>query len=252
MSLVDRRTLVAAGAALATSAIAQSAPLGENPMPAQTPNLFLLEDLEDASRTRELAESDRNALRAVADWTKTFVARPHRDIGRDGPVCPFVPVAWEHKTLWLAGERSAGRSAPEVIQRIDGYKRMLLAAQPVDGDDANYKSIMVVFTDLPAAQAKDLFGGVLQQIGVPSYVGDGLVIGPFYDGNDGTAIYNPNFRPFTSPVPFLLMRRAVVSDWKFFLNDEEWLKRWAHRYGESAVETLADELRRLPWRGTRN
>jgi hypothetical protein len=56
---------------------------------AETTNLFLLEDLEDTRRTRELAESDRNALRAVADWTKTFVARPHRDLGRAGPVCPF-------------------------------------------------------------------------------------------------------------------------------------------------------------------
>jgi hypothetical protein len=252
MSLMDRRAVVAAGAALTSSAIAQSASLGEYFMPAQNTNLFLLEDLEDASRTRELAESDRNALGAVADWTKTFVVKPHRDLGRAGPVCPFVPVAWDHKTLWLAAERSAGRSAPDVIQLIEGYKRLLLAAQPIDGDDANYKSIVVVFTDLPAVQAKDFFGGVLQQIGVPSYVDDGLVMGPFYEGNDGTAIYNPNFRPFTSPVPFLLMRRAAISDWKFFLNDEDWLRRWARRYGEPAVEALAEELRRLPWRARRD
>ena len=49
-------------------------------MPAQITNLFLLENLEDASRTRELAESDRRALRAAADWIKIFVARPHRDL----------------------------------------------------------------------------------------------------------------------------------------------------------------------------
>src|SRR5215831_7979410 len=88
-----------------------------NPMPAQITNLFLLENLEDASKTKELAESDRNALRAVADWIKTFVARPHRDLGRAAPVCPFVPVAWEHKTLWLAAERSAGRKAPHPAHR---------------------------------------------------------------------------------------------------------------------------------------
>ncbi len=219
---------------------------------AETTNLFLLEDLEDARRTRELAESDRNALRAVADWTKAFVVRPHRDLGRAGPVCPFVPVALEHKTLWLAAERSGGRSAPDVIQLIDGYKRLLLAAQPLDGDAADYKSIVVVFSDLPASQAKDFFGAVLQQIAIPSYVDDGLVMGPFYEGNDGTAIYNPNFRPFSSPVPFLLMRRAVISDWKFFLNDEDRLRLWARRYGEFAVEALADELRRLPWRARRD
>jgi hypothetical protein len=180
------------------------------------------------------------------------VARHHRDLGRDGPVCPFVPVALEHATLWLAAERSAGRSTPDVVQLIDGYKQLLLGAKPVDGDDAIYKSIVVVFTDLPAAQAKDFFGGLLQLIGVPSYMDDGLVMGPFYEGNDGTAIYNPNFRPFTAPVPFLLMRRAVISDWKFFLNNEEWLRLWARRYGEAAVEALADELRRFPWRARRD
>src|SRR4029079_3191670 len=116
-------------------------------MPAQASNLFRPEHLEDGSGKRELAESDRNAIRAVADWTKTFVARPHRDLGGDGPVCAFVPVALEHATLWLAAERSAGRSTPDVIQLIDGYKQLLLGAKPVDGDDANYKSIVVVFTD---------------------------------------------------------------------------------------------------------
>jgi hypothetical protein len=53
-------------------------------MPAQITNLFLLENLEDANRTRELAESDRNSLRAGADWIKTFVVKPHRDLGRAG------------------------------------------------------------------------------------------------------------------------------------------------------------------------
>jgi hypothetical protein len=227
-------------------------PLRINAPGAQTTHLFPLDDLEDARRTMELPKSDRDALRAVADWTKAFAAKPHSDLGRAGPVCPFVPVALDRKTLWFAVERSAGRRMPELIQLIDGYKRLLLAAQPIDGDDANYKSILVVFPDLPAAQAKDFLGGVLQQIAIPSYVHDGLVIGPFYDGNDGAALYNPNFRPFTSPVPLLLMRRAVISDWKFFLSNEEWLRLWARRYGESGVEALAHELRRLPWRARRD
>src|SRR5262245_61403858 len=242
-----RRTVLATSAAASVLAAAANAASGQ-----QSTNLFLLEELEEVSRTIKVAESDRNALRAVADWIKTFVVRPHSDLGRAGPVCPFVPVALEHKTLWLAAERSAGRNAPDVIQLIDNYKRLLLAAQPVEGDDANNKSIVVVFTDLPAAQAKDFFSGVLQQIAVPSYADDGLVMGPFYEGNDGTALHNPNFRPFTSPVPFLLMRRAVISDWKFFLNNEDLLRLWARRYGESAVGALADELRRLPWQARRD
>jgi hypothetical protein len=218
--------------------------------PAQTTHLFLLEDLADVSRTRELAESDLDALRAVAGWIKTFVARLHKDLGRAGPVCPFVPGAWERQTLWLAPEEIADRSVQAVVQRINEYKKLFLHTQPIDGDDANDKAIVVVFTDVSADRAKDFFDDVLQHLGVPSYVEDGLVLGGFYASNEGSAIYNPSLRPFTAPVPFLLVRHAVISDWKFFLDKEDWLNLWARRYGESAVQALAEELRRLPWRAT--
>ena len=221
-------------------------------MPAQTTHLFRLEDLEDVSRTRELADGDRVALRAVADWTRTYVAQPHKDLGRAGPVCPFVPEALERRVLWLALEKIADRSVPDVVELVRGYQRLFLDAQPTDGDDATYKSFVVLFTDLSADRAKELIDGVLQHLAVPSYVEQGFVMGGFYEGNEGTAIYNPSFRPFTSPVPFLLVRQAVISDWKFFLDNEDWLKLLARRYGGSAVQALAEELRRLPWRARRD
>jgi Domain of unknown function (DUF6875) len=167
-------------------------------MPAQTTNLFLLEDLEDAGRTGDLAESDLDELHAVADWIKTYVVKPHEDLGRAGPVCPFVPVSLERRTLWFAPERTAGRDVPDVVELIDGYRRLFLDAQPAAGDDANYRVIVVVFTDLSADRARVLFDEVLQHLALPSYADNGIVFGPFYDGHEGTAIYNSNFRPFRS------------------------------------------------------
>jgi hypothetical protein len=219
-------------------------------MAAQASNLFLLQDLENSSRTAKLAPSDLSALRTVAGWIKSFVACPHKDLGRNGPVCPFVPEALERKSLWLASERIAGRSVADVVQVINGYKTQFLHAQPIDGEGANYKSLVVVFTDLSGDRAKDLFDDLLKHLAVPSYAEDGLVLGPFYQSNEATAIHNRGFRPFTAPVPFLLMRHAVISDWKFFLDDEDWFNRWAHRYGESAVQALAETLRRTNWRHT--
>jgi hypothetical protein len=217
-------------------------------MPAQTTNLFLLEDLEDHSRTRELAESDLDALGAVADWIKAFVVKPHKDLGRAGTVCPFVPGSLERKTLWLAPEQIADRDMPAVVELIDGYKRLLLDTGSTGGDDVVYNVIVVVFSDLSADRAQGVFDDVLQQLAVPSYVEDGILFGPYYEGHKGTAIYNSNFRPFQSPVPFLFVRHGVTGDWKFFLDNDEWLNLWARRYGESAVHALAEELRRLPWR----
>jgi hypothetical protein len=217
-------------------------------MPAQTTNLFLLEDLEDHSRTRELGGSDLDALRAVADWIEAFVVKPHQDLGRAGTVCPFVPGSLERKTLWLAPEQIAGRDAPEVVELMNGYRRLLLDTRPTDGDDVVYNVIVVVFSDLPADRAQGVFDGVLRELAVPSYAEHGILFGPYYQGNEGTAVYNSSFRPFQSPVPFLFVRHGVTDDWKFFLDDEEWLNLWARRYGESGAQALAEELRRLPWR----
>lgn len=227
-------------------------PPGGGSTPAMFANLFLPEHLDDVSRTTKLAESDVNALHAVADWITSFVARTHKDLGHSGPVCPFMPRALERQTLWLAPERIADRSVLDIVQLINGYRKLFLDAQPNDGDDAIYKSIVVVFTDLSADRAKDLFDELLQHLGVRSYAEDGLVLGGFYKTNEGSAIYNPSFRPFVAPVPFLLMRHAVVNDWKFFLDNPNWFNLWTHRCGESAAQALAEELRALPWRTRRD
>ena len=118
----------------------------EASMAAQTAHLYLLEDLDDASKTRQLPNSDLAALRTVADWIKRFVTKPHKDLGREGPVCPFVPEAMQRKTLWLASEHIAGRSGADVVQLVNGYKTQLLQP-PFHGEGVNYNSIVVVFVE---------------------------------------------------------------------------------------------------------
>ena len=217
-------------------------------MPTQTTSLFLLDDLEDVSKTRELAASDLDALRAVAIGSRRSWPGLTGISAALGPSVPSCLGRWSVRhSGWLLSRSPAGAS-PDVVQLMNGYKSLFLDAQPVDGDDANYKSISVVFTDLSADRAKACFDDIMERLGVPSYAEDGLVLGGFYESNQGSAIYNPSFRPFTAPVPFLLVRHAVISDWKFFLDNEPWLNLWARRFGESAIQALAQELRRLPWR----
>jgi len=214
----------------------------------ETADLFLLEDLEDAGRTTELDERDRAALHAVANWIKAYVIRPHEDLGREGPVCPYVVQALERRTLWLAPERIGDRGVPEVVALMDGYKRRFLETERTEGEDGGNEVIVVVFTDLAAERAQGVFDGVRDELAARSYADDGIIFGPFYEGNPGTAIYNTSFRPFQSPVPFLFVRRTIVNDWKFFVDDDRWLGLWARRFGESGARALGEELRRLPWR----
>ena len=220
-------------------------------MSIQATDLLLLDDLEADGGARVPEQRDRAALHAVADWIRDFILEPNDELGRAGPVCPFMPTSVERQRMWLAPEHIGDGGAARVIELMGDYKRRLLDAGPPDGGGSEYDVITVVFTDLPADRAQGLFDEVLGEIAVPSYVADGIVFGPFFQGNRATAIYNDGFRPFQSPVPFIFVRHGVVSDWKFFVDKQDWLTLWARRFGEQGVHALAAELRRLPWNARR-
>ena len=46
-------------------------------MPTRTSDVFLLEDLEAERGTTGPADRDHEALRAVGDWVRSFILRPH-------------------------------------------------------------------------------------------------------------------------------------------------------------------------------
>jgi hypothetical protein len=110
--------------------------------------------------------------------------------------------------------------------------------------------MIVVFTDLPAERAGALFTDVLGSSRDASYEGDGIIFSPFCDGSEGTAVYDSRFRPFHLPVAFLFVRHTVLSDWKFFVDDDALLDRWARRFGPAGTAALAQSSAACPgaWR----
>src|SRR5689334_158513 len=90
-------------------------------MHTQAANLYRIEDLADSRRTNHLADADLRALQTGGKWISTFVALPNQDLGRDGPVCPFVPGGLERGTIWLAPEQVDNLSTASVVRLLDQY-----------------------------------------------------------------------------------------------------------------------------------
>src|SRR5688500_4617649 len=126
-------------------------------MASQTTQLLLPEDLEDDETTGHLLAEDRQAVLSVSRWVRDFIACPHRDLGRDGTVCPFTPGPLKRRTLWFAPEHVTDLDVAGVVELMAGYRRLFLEKAPLENDDAIYKTIIVVFTDLPAERAGALF-----------------------------------------------------------------------------------------------
>ncbi len=217
-------------------------------MATQGTTLLLPEDLDDPGRMPGLGAADREALVTLLKWVREYVVRPNPNIGRPGTVCPYVPGSLDRRTLWFAPEHASELEVREVVGLMDGYRRLFLERAPLDSEDAVYKTIMVVFPDIAPERAKELFAEVLGQLAEEAYEQDGIIYGPYFEGNDAPAVHNMDFRPFESPVPFMFVRHTVAGDWKFFIDDDAGLSRWAHRVGARGAITVAKELRRFPWR----
>jgi Domain of unknown function (DUF6875) len=216
-------------------------------MPTQIANLFLLEDLEDIGKTSELAESDLEALRSIADWIKSYVLKPHMDlIGRDGPVCPFLPASVKRNALWLAPEHVFDGGTP-IVERMNGYKRRLLEAEPTGGDGELQRDSGRLHRLAGQSCASRLRRG--HPAACSSFVCRGWTpVWAVLRGQRGHGDLQLGLPAIRVARSVLFVRHGVIGDWKFFLENEDWLNLWARRYEEFGAQALAEELRRLPWR----
>jgi len=218
-------------------------------MPARRENLYLLQDLAIYPKTKRLSNDELQALRKIADWTRDFVSRPHVNLGREGPVCPFVPPAIENNTLWLAVEHVDGLSELEVAVLLNSYKELFLSLHPreeeVGTDIAARKTILIIFCDLEEDKASNYVDGIQRAL-KDGFVRQGLMLGEFHIRSESPGTHNENFFPLQSPLPMLVIRHMVVTDWRFLYTKPEWVQAWLARFHNGVdARVLVLHLRNL-------
>jgi hypothetical protein len=152
-------------------------------------------------------------LAEALGWVRSFLAQPHPDLGRTGPVCPFVPVALELDTIWCGLVTGAEPDPAYLAAAIGEYRELFLELEPRQLPEALNKAILIVFPNLgpEGASAVDEVQRELK----PRFVEAGLMLGEFHAANESPGLRNPDFRPLRSPVPMLAIRNMVESDLPF-------------------------------------
>ncbi|MFJ3584661.1 DUF6875 domain-containing protein [Streptomyces sp. NPDC090127] len=155
--------------------------------------------------------------RVLEEWVRDYLCRPHPDLGRRGPVCPYTRRAMEQGALY-------GVLWPHPV---GGPQDMTMVMQPYVQwferrcGEASDHALLVGFPALPAREWAPVIEGA-QRLLKPSLVRQGLMIGEFHDGPPSApGVRNPAFRPLSSPLPLLALRRMVRSDGVFLADDPE-------------------------------
>jgi hypothetical protein len=164
----------------------------------------------------EREHSPDSSLGTVVRWMREYLAKPHPDLGRKGPVCPFVPVSLELDTVWLSEVSDSGLTADDLTRIITDYRDLFLRTEPTTMPASLQKSFLVIF---PALRERGPEGASLVdkvQYNLKRYfVEMGLMIGEFHANSESPGLRNPDFRPLRCPMPMLAIRHMVESDFPF-------------------------------------
>jgi len=185
-------------------------------------------------------------LGATVAWVRRFLARPHPDLGRAGPVCPFTPMALELDTIWMI---EVAESAPDLLkmqETIEQCRQVFMETEPREGPLSINKVIMVVFSGMNADNAPWI--DALQAKLKPNFVDVGLMLGEFHSKNETPGLRNEDFRPLRSPIPMLVIRHMVESDLPFLKRECDtpevrisYLRSYLRRLGVSIRRNYFDQ-----------
>ncbi|MDT8999095.1 YbaK/EbsC family protein [Paucibacter sp. APW11] len=188
------------------------------------------------------ADLGHPAARLIADWARDYLCAPHQELGRNGPVCPFVPASLAKRLIFATIYEDADLDLNSVKAILLREMARFIALEPVSGNEAQFKSLMVLFPRIDANDVEALIERAqaeLQQHFVPN----GLMVGEFHAGPpDKRGLWNPEFRPLHSPIPMLVIRHMVPTDILFLNNNAQLFRAYANIYGTAVPERFRNQF----------
>ena len=200
-----------------------------------------LSDLEREPMPERVREN-LEPLRTIVEWAKDYLAQPHPELGRSGPVCPFVRPAMARGTMFLTVWPGARLDTDEVESVVRSFRDWFLELEPAEGREAQYKSINILFPDIPPSEVGRLIDGTQERL-KPVYVRDGIMIGEFHPGPPKKAgLWNKDFRPLKSPIPLLSIRHMVATDFAFLRDRREFMEAYLSAFAEKVPDALSERV----------
>jgi hypothetical protein len=184
----------------------------------------------------------RRVLLQASQFARNTLAVPSADLGRPGPVCPYVPGAISANSFYLACTQSHCASRELVANAADAMLEAFKLLPDVNLDRAarDLKCLLILFASPDFDVSKVIPAAQIQA--KSSYIGQGLMIGEFFPGCPAEGLHNPGFRPFDFPVACLAVRYMTEFDIPFLLSKTSYLKTYLSIFGAAGESRLRKYL----------
>lgn len=184
-----------------------------------------------------LEQSDH--IETIYAWLKDYICKTHPKLGRQGPICPFVPSALRDSKVRIVLDYNA-RSLHDVESVIragvDHFKcgSGQSVAERRDRQQLPDGTLIVAFPDLPILDYSML--DTLHPVIKAEVVHSGVMIGQFHPLCGEPAVRNGEFPVSRSPIPLMAIRSISEHDILFNSDDEGAFTAYRHYFGK-AIES---------------
>ncbi|CAM5267895.1 MULTISPECIES: DUF6875 domain-containing protein [Streptomyces] len=183
-----------------------------------------------------------SALESVDSWLSEYISASHPEIGRTGPICPFVSPSRKNRTMEVRIRLVGHAPSLELVEEIarSGLREYELTTW--QGRNPMLQAMVIVLPDLRSEDT-----GLLDQAQAhvkDDFVANGLMIGQFHENCRVTAARNPRFAVSRAPVPLLAIRSIALHDIFFLSERPHWFQQYKAKFGKfyGPDSTLMDPL----------
>jgi hypothetical protein len=177
----------------------------------------------------------------VQRWVRDFTTNPHPDLGRDGPVCPYmVRVLGNARLTMLAFD--ARRGDDSLAAQALEFRALARQRAGELGADGTFQVYFAVPYGRPEPELKAMVARVHARLR-REFVASGFMVGDFWPDHETPGLHSPAFRPFASPVPMLGVRHVIPADLVFFITSDipaDVQREYLELYGKHFVGRLND------------
>ncbi|MFE1856250.1 DUF6875 domain-containing protein [Streptomyces sp. NPDC059489] len=170
------------------------------------------------------------ALETVEEWLTEYISASHPEIGRTGPICPFVAPSRKNRTMEIRLRLAGHAPTLELIEEIARSSLREYELTTWQGRNPMLRAMVVALPDLRSEDT-----GLLDQAHArvkDAFVAQGLMIGQFHENCAVTAARNPHFAVSKAPLPLFAIRAIALHDVFFLSERPHWFQQYRERFGK--------------------
>lgn len=173
-------------------------------------------------------------IHVVREWATEFLTRPHENLGRSGAVCPFTKPSLERETFWAGVDETRYDESSQLVSLMEDMAQRFSQLPGEGGKDAIFTVALVVLPNVTDYTIIDAAHAELKN----RFVSEGLMIGQFYPGCAVGGLWSDDFRPLDAPLPMLVVRHMVVTDFPFLVSAPNWFDMFLRKFAPSIPSSV--------------